>query len=106
MYLKLPVLTSNNVVWVKFSTALFDKTQRVVKTSTAGYVPVCYELINLFNKPQNLLLMGFICKLKGMDLIVTACDGLLMIFLHFDSKQLPNPWEHHIAIMLPEVFLH
>ena len=65
---------------------LFDKTQHVVKTSAAGYVPVCYEVINLFIKPQNFLLMGFICKFKGLCLIVMACDGLLMFFLDlFDS---------------------
>ena len=51
-----------------------------------GYVPVCYEVINPFIKSQNFLLMGFICKLKGLYLIVTACDGLLMFFLDlFDS---------------------
>ena len=76
MFLQLPVLTSNNAVWVSLSAVLFDKTQHIVKTSTAGYVTVCYEVINLFIKPQNLLLMGlvffFICKLKGLPLVVTV----------------------------------
>ena len=76
MFFQLPVLTSNNAVWVSLSAVLFDKTQHIVKTSTAGYVTVCYEVINLFIKPQNLLLMGlvffFICKLKGLPLVVTV----------------------------------
>ena len=74
MFFQLPVLTSNNVVWVSLSAVLFDKTQHIVKTSTTGYVPVCYEVINLFIKPQNFLLMGLvlftICKLKGLYLVV------------------------------------
>ena len=76
MFFQLPVLTSNSIVWVNFSAVLFDETQHIVKTSTAGYVPVCYEIVNLFIKPQNLLLMGlpffFIRKLKGLYLIVTG----------------------------------
>ena len=51
MLFKLPVLTSKNVVWVNFFAVLFDKTQHVVKASTAGHVPVCYEVINLFIEP-------------------------------------------------------
>ena len=74
MFFKLPVLTSNNLIWVNFFAVLFVETQHVVKTSTTGYVPVCYEVINLFIEPHNFLLMGlaffFICKLKGLD---TAC---------------------------------
>ena len=42
MFFQLPILTSNNVVWVNFSAVLFDETQHVVKTSMAGYVPICY----------------------------------------------------------------
>ena len=49
MFFQLPVLTSNNVVWVKFSVILFDKAQHVVRTSAADYVPVCYEVINLLS---------------------------------------------------------
>ena len=51
IFLKLPVLTSFYVVWVNSSDILFDETQHVVKKFTAGYVPVCYEVINLFIKP-------------------------------------------------------
>ena len=83
MFFKLPMLTSNNVIWVNISAVLFDKTQHVVKTSTAGYLPVCYEVVNLFIKPQNFLLMFVIFKIEGLYLIVTACDGLLMFFRHF-----------------------
>ena len=76
MFFQLPVLISNNVVWVSFSAVFFGKTQHVVKISRAGYVPVCYMVINLFIKPQNFLLMGlvffFICKLKGLYLVVTV----------------------------------
>ena len=86
MFLQLPILTLNNVIWVKFSAILFEETQHVVKISTAGYVPVCYQVINLFIELQNFLLMLLIFKLKGLYLIVTACDGLLMFFLDlFDS---------------------
>ena len=85
MFFKLSVLISNNVVWVPFPAILFDESQHVVKASMTGYVPLCYEVINLlffffqglsmlFIEPQNLLLMGlaffFICKLKGLD---TTC---------------------------------
>ena len=78
MFFKLPVLTSNNVVWVPFSAILFDEAQHVIKTSTAGHVPVCHEVINLFIKPQNFLLMFVIRIFKGLYLIVTVCDDLLM----------------------------
>ena len=83
MFFQLPILTSNNVIWVNFFAILFNETQHVVKTSTTGYMPVCYEVINLFIEPQNLLLMFLICKLKGLYLIFTTCDGLLMVFLYF-----------------------
>ena len=73
IFFQLPILTSNNVIWVRLFTVLFDKTQHIVKTSTTGYVPVCYEVMNLFIKPQNFLLMCFICKCKGLYLIVMAC---------------------------------
>ena len=83
MFFKLLVLTSINVIWVNFSTIVFDETQHVVKTFTTDYVPVYYEVINLFIKLQNFLLMFFICRFKGFCLIVTACDGLLMFFMYF-----------------------
>ena len=65
MLFQLPVLISNNVVWVPFFTVLFDEAQHVVKASTTGYVPVCYEVINLFIEPQNFLSMFFISKLTA-----------------------------------------
>ena len=65
MSFQLSVLISNNVVWVPFFTVLFDEAQHVVKTSTTGYVPVCYEVINLFIEPQNFLSMFFISKLTA-----------------------------------------
>ena len=53
-FFQLPILTSNNVILVSCLFAvLFDETQHVVKISTAGYVPVGYEAINLFIEPQN-----------------------------------------------------
>ena len=67
---------------MNFFAILFNEAQHVTKTFTAGYVPVCYEVINLFIEPQNFLLMGLICKLKGLYLIVRAFDGLLMFFLY------------------------
>ena len=57
MFFQLPVLTLNNVIWVNLFAVLFDKTQHVVETSTAGYVPVCHEVIGLFIEPENFLLM-------------------------------------------------
>ena len=101
MFFQLLVLTSNNVAWVDLSAILFDETQNVVKTSTTGYVPVCYEIINLFIKPQNFLLMFFNCKLKGFYLIIFFFDGFLTFFLHFVCKQLWNLCEQHIAVVSP-----
>ena len=76
--------------------------------STVGYVPICYEIIDLFIKPQDFLMMDlaffFICKLKDLDLIVTTCDGLLMLFLHFVCKLSLDLWEQHIAAVSSEVF--
>ena len=92
MFFKLPILTSNNVIWVKFSAIFFDETQHVVKTSTTGYVPVCYEITNLFIEPQNFLLMFFICKFKGLYLIVTVCDGLLMLSLDLFNSCIKPTW--------------
>ena len=75
MLFKLLVLASNNIVWVSLFAVLFDEAQRVLKTAVAGYVPVFYEIINLFIKPQNFLLMFFICKLKGF-FCQFVCQGL------------------------------
>ena len=69
-----------------------DERQHVVKASTTGYVPVCYEVMNLFIKPQNFLLMFFNCRLKDFYLIATACDGLLMFFLYFFYAFLGEPF--------------
>ena len=76
IFFKLSLLASNNVVWVGLFTILFDEAQHVVKMSTTGYVPVFYEVINLFIKPQNYL---FMC----LYLIVTVRDSLLIFFLYF-----------------------
>ena len=92
MFFKLSVLTSNNVIWVSLSAILFDETQHVVKTSTAGFVPVCYEIINLFIEPQRFMLIFFIRKLKGFYMIVTICNGLQMFFLYFFYAFLGEPF--------------
>ena len=75
-----------------FSAILFDETQHVVKTSTTGYMPVFYEVTNLFIKLQNFLLMLLISKLKGFYLIVTVCDGLLMFFLYLFNPCIKSTW--------------
>ena len=100
MFFKLPVLTSNNVLRMPFSSILFDEAQHVVKKFTAGYVPVCYEVINILIESQNFLLMFLICILKSLYLIVTACDGLLMFFLYF----LYLSWLAILLKQLPLVF--
>ena len=104
MFFKLSILTSNNVIWVNFSTILFDETQHVAKTSTVGYVPVCYEIINLFIEPQNFMFMFFICKLKGFYLIVTACDGFLMLFLDLFNSCIKSTWYDIFQDVLPKCF--
>ena len=55
IFFKLSILTSNNVIWVGLLAILFNEAQHVVKPSTTGYVPVFYEVINLFIKPQDFL---------------------------------------------------
>ena len=79
-------------MWVSLFAVLLDETQHVVKTSTAGYMSVCYEVINLFIEPQKFLLMGIICKLKGLYWIITVCDGLLMFFLYFFNTFFVEPF--------------
>ena len=81
IFFKLSILTLNNVIRVNLFAILFDETQHVVKTSATGYVPVFYEVINVFIKLQNFMLIVLISKLKGLYLIVTVCDGLSMFFL-------------------------
>ena len=104
-FFKLPILTSNNVIRVNLFAIFFDKAQHVVKISTRGYVSVFYEVINLFIKLENFMLMFLISKLKGFYLTVTVCDVSLMPFLHFVCKLLPNLWEYHIAAVSSEVFV-
>ena len=58
MFFKLSILASNNLVWVPFSTILFDETQHIVKTSTKVHVLVCYEIVNLLFFFFHGLLMG------------------------------------------------
>ena len=72
IFFKLSISASNNVIRVNFFIVLFDKAQHVVKISTTGYVPDFYEVINLFIKLQNFMLIFFICRLKGLYLIVTV----------------------------------
>ena len=81
IFFKLSILTLSNVIRVNLFAILFDETQHVVKTSATGYVPVFYEVINVFIKLQNFMLIVLISKLKGLYLIVTVCGGLSMFFL-------------------------
>ena len=104
IFFKLSILASNNVIWVGLFAILFNEEQHVVKISTTGYVPAFYEVINLFIKLQNLVLMSIICKLKGLYLIVFFFDDLLMFFMYFVCKLLPNMRKQHIATMLSKCF--
>ena len=98
VFFKLPILTSNNVIWVDLFATLFDEAQHVVKISATGYVPVFYEVINLLFfffpglpmlliEPQTFLLMFFICKLKGLD---TTCKIFNFHCMQLITKLLPN----------------
>ena len=69
IFFMLSILTSNNVIWVGLLAILFDERQHVVKISATSYVPVFFEVINLFVKPLNFLLMFFICKRKVPQII-------------------------------------
>ena len=80
MLFQLAIVTSNNVAWMNFSTVLFGEAQHVVKTSTAGYVSICYDIINLFIEPQHFLLMFLNFKLKGFHLIVTLGKWCIFFF--------------------------
>ena len=71
---------------------LFDEAQDVVRISTTGYVPVFYEVINLFIKPENFLLMFSIYKLKGLYLIIFSFDGLLMLSLDLFNSCIKSTW--------------
>ena len=83
IFFKLSILTSNNVMWVGLLPILFNKAQA--------------QVINLFIKPQNFLLLG-------LYLIVFFFNGLLMVLLHFACKLLPGMRKQHITAVSPEVF--
>ena len=91
IFFKLSILTLNNVIWVDLFAILFNEAQHV-KISMTRYMPAFYEVINLFIKLQNVLLMFFICKLKGFYLIVTVCDGLLMLSLDLINSCIKPTW--------------
>ena len=92
IFFKLSILTLNNVIWMALLSILFDEAQDVVKISTTGYVPVFYEVINLFIKPENFLLMFSIYKLKGLYLIIFSFDGLLMLSLDLFNSCIKSTW--------------
>ena len=91
IFFKLSILTLNNVIWVDLFAILFNEAQHV-KISMTRYMPAFYEVINLFIKLQNVLLMFFICKLKGFYLIVMVCDGLLMLSLDLFNSCIKPTW--------------
>ena len=91
IFFKLSILTLNNVIWVDLFAILFNEAQHV-KISMTRYMPAFYEVINLVIKLQNVLLMFFICKLKGFYLIVTVCDGLLMLSLDLFNSCIKPTW--------------
>ena len=92
MFFKLLVLTSNNVIWVDILAIIFNEAQHLVKISTTWYVPVFYEVITLSIEPQNVLLMLFICKLKGLYLIIFFFNGLLMLSLDLFNSCIKPAW--------------
>ena len=91
IFFKLSILSLNNVIWVDLFAILFNEAQHV-KISMTRYMPAFYEVINLFIKLQNVLLMFFLCKLKGFYLIVTVCDGLLMLSLDLFNSCIKPTW--------------
>ena len=104
IFFKRSILTSNNVIWVGLLAILFNEAQHFVKISTTGYVPVFYEVINLFIKPQNFLLMFFICKFKGLYLIVFFFDDLLMLSLGLFNFYIKSAWYDVFQDMLFKCF--
>ena len=104
IFFKLSILTLNNVIWADLFAISFNEAQHVVKISTTGYVPVFNEVINLFYKLQNFMLMLRISKLKGLYLIIFFFNGLLMFFLYFVCKLLPKMRKQHITSVSSEVF--
>ena len=100
IFFKRPILTSNNVIWAGLPAILFDEAQNVVKISTMGYVPVFYEVINLFIKPQNVLLMLFLCILERLYLIIFFFDGLLMLPLDLLHSCIKPTWYYVLQDVL------
>ena len=92
MFFKLSILRSNNVIWVDILAIIFNEAQHLVKISTTWYVPVFYEVITLSIEPQNVLLMLFICKLKGLYLIIFFFNGLLMLSLDLFNSCIKPAW--------------
>ena len=87
IFFKLSILISNNVIWMDLLAILFNEAQHIVKISTTGYVPVFWEVINLFIKPQNFLLMD----------VVFDCIFLQWLRLIFEPPMIklfskPTPW--------------
>ena len=104
LFFKQSILALNNVIWVGLFAILSDEAQHVVKIYTTGYVPVFYEVINLFIKLQTFLLMFLICKFKGLYLIIFFFDDLLMFFLYFVCKPLPKMRKQHITAVISEIY--
>ena len=104
MFFQLPVLTSNNVVWVSLF-AIF-----LMKHSTfSKHPPWATRLFSMrslisFIEPQNFLLMFFIYKLKGLYLIVTACDDLLMLSLYLFNSCIKSTWYNVFQDVLRKCF--
>ena len=80
IFFKLSILTSDNVIWVGLLAILFNEAQYVVKISMTGYVPVYYEVINLFIKLHNFLLMFLIMILVFDYLFLRWLDDVLPAF--------------------------
>ena len=78
--------------------------QHVVRTSMTSYVPICYEVINLFIESQNFLLMLLISKLKDFYLIIFFFNGLLMLSLDLFNFCIKSTWYDVFQDVLPEHF--
>ena len=83
MFFKLLVLTLNNVIWLNFFAIFFTKNNTLSKHPRRA---------TFFIEPQNFLLMFFIRKLKGLYLIVTVYDGLLMLSLDLFNSCIKPTW--------------
>ena len=100
IFFKLSILTWNNVIWVSLFAIFFNEAQHVIETSTMGYVPVFYEVINLFIKPQNVLLMLFLCILERLYLIIFFFNGLLMLPLDLLHSCIKPTWYYVLQDVL------